>query len=197
MEKYFAQVKNTFDKIDIQPINNVAEAMLKAYENEKIIFICGNGGSSATASHVAGDFIKGVSYNLKKRFKTMCLSDNTPGLMAISNDVGYDDIFVEPLKNFLTPGDLFIGISGSGNSTNVVKAMQYAKENGAATVAFSGYSGGKIKDIADISVHIPIADMEITEDFHMICFHAIKRIIMEKLQIVNASCGEVYDNRVK
>ena len=95
----------------------------------------GNGGSGASASHAAGDFLKGASYGLDKRFKMICLNDNLPSMMAIANDIGWESIFVEPLKNFLSPDDLVIGISGSGNSKNVVNALEYANAQGATTVA--------------------------------------------------------------
>jgi D-sedoheptulose 7-phosphate isomerase len=157
----------------------------------------GNGGSGASASHAAGDFIKGASYGLEKRFKMICLNDNLPSMMAIANDIGWDDIFVEPLKNFLQPQDLVIGISGSGNSANVVKALEYANAQGATTVAMTGFKGGKIKEIASISVHVPVMDMEVTEDIHMVIFNIVKKEMMARLMGDKPSMGGTYDERVK
>jgi D-sedoheptulose 7-phosphate isomerase len=117
--------------------------------------------------------------------------------MAISNDLTYDEIFIEQLKSFLHSGDIVIGISGSGNSTNVVKAMEYARSKGALTVAFCGFKGGKVKDIADLVIHAPVHDMEITEDIHIIIFHAIKQTLMKELKGNNYSMGETYDRRVR
>jgi D-sedoheptulose 7-phosphate isomerase len=114
--------------------------------------------------------------------------------MSIANDISYEDIFVEQLKNFLHPGDVVIGISGSGNSVNIVKPMQYAKEAGAVTVAFCGYSGGKIKHIADLSIHADVHDMEVAEDIHGIVFHAVKQVLRKKLN--SGSYGEKYDARI-
>lgn len=194
---YFEKVSHTLQKIDMDSMNMAVEAMLRCYENGGTMFIFGNGGSGATASHVAGDFIKGISYGLEKRFKIICLNDNMPGLSAISNDLSYNEVFIEPLKNFLSDKDLVIGISGSGNSENVVKALQYAKDHNAETIAFCGFNGGKISKIADIQVHAPIADMEVTEDIHLVIFHAVKQQLMHHLKGSETSMGEKYDKRIE
>jgi D-sedoheptulose 7-phosphate isomerase len=197
IENYLALVKDTIDKLDRSQIEKTAEAFMRVYEAGKTIYIFGNGGSAASATHACGDFVKGASYGLEKRFKVMSLVDNLPALMAIANDISYDDIFIEQLKNFLQPGDLVIGISGSGNSVNVVKAMEYAKQKGVQTIAFCGYKGGKIKEIADISVHSVAMDMEVAEDIHMMVFNVIKKEVMRRLHGGNTSMGSTYDQRVK
>lgn len=194
---YLELVKATLNQLDINQINALAEAFYRTYENGGIIYTMGNGGSGASASHAAGDFLKGASYGLEKRFKIICLNDNLPSMMAIANDIGWDDIFVEPLKNFLSPKDLVIGISGSGNSKNVVKALAYANEIGATTVAMTGFKGGKIKEIASLSVHAPVMDMEVTEDVHMVIFNIVKKEMMARLMGDNPSMGGTYDDRVK
>jgi D-sedoheptulose 7-phosphate isomerase len=194
---YFSRLSETIDKLDIQVIEQLVELLLRARDRENTVFIFGNGGSAATASHITGDFLKGISYELEKRFRVMCLSDNTSGLTAISNDLGYEDIFVEQLKVFLKKDDLVIGISGSGNSVNVVKAMEFAAGKGARTVALCGYKGGKIRELADLVIHVPINDMEITEDIHIIIFHAVKQVLIKKLKGENYSMGHIYDSRVK
>ena len=194
---YFNRVSETLNHMDTDAITKLVKLLLKARENENTIFIFGNGGSGATASHVTGDFLKGISYGLDKRFRVQCLNDNISGMMAISNDLSYEEIFIEQLKGFLKEDDVVIGISGSGNSANVVKAMEYARSHGAHTVAFCGYKGGKIKDIAEIVIHAPIHDMEITEDIHIIVFHAIKQVMMKELKGDNSSMGATYDDRIK
>jgi D-sedoheptulose 7-phosphate isomerase len=194
---YFSRLSETLKKLDIQVIEQFVDALLQARDTENTVFIFGNGGSAATASHVTGDFLKGISFELDKRFRVMCLSDNTAGITAISNDLGYEDIFVEQLKVFLKKNDLVVGISGSGNSVNVVKAMEYAGRQGAKTVAMCGFNGGKIKELADLVIHIPISDMEITEDIHIIIFHAIKQVLNRKLKGDNFSMGSIYDARLK
>ncbi len=195
--EYFKRLAETLDKVDTEAIEKMAGMLLNAREEGNTIFIFGNGGSGATASHVTGDFLKGISYQLDKRFRVQCLNDNDSGMMAISNDLSYEEIFIEQLKVFLRKDDLVIGISGSGNSANVVKAMQYAKTEGAKTIAFCGYKGGKIRELADLVVHAPVQDMEITEDVHIIIFHALKQSLMRRLKGDDFSMGSTYDERVK
>jgi D-sedoheptulose 7-phosphate isomerase len=197
IENYLALVKDTIDKLDRSQIEKTAEAFMRVYHAEKTIYIFGNGGSAASATHACGDLVKGASYGLEKRFRVMSLVDNLPALMAIANDSSYDDIFIEQLKNFLQPGDLVIGISGSGNSVNVVKAMEYAKQKGVQTIAFCGYKGGKIKEIADLSIHSVAMDMEVAEDIHMVVFNVLKKEVMRRLHGGNTSMGSTYDARVK
>lgn len=194
---YFKRLSETLDKVDTDTIEKLAGLLMKAREQGNTIFIFGNGGSGATASHVTGDFLKGISYQLDKRFRVQCLNDNDSGMMAISNDLSYEEIFIEQLKAFLRKDDIVIGISGSGNSANVVKAMQYANEMGAKTVAFCGYKGGKIRELANLIVHAPVQDMEITEDVHIIIFHALKQSLMRRLKGDDFSMGRTYDERVK
>ncbi|MFO7655635.1 MAG: SIS domain-containing protein [Bacteroidales bacterium] len=194
---YFNKVADTLKKIDQGTLDKMVQAIFDCRENGNTIYIFGNGGSAATASHVAGDFMKGISYQLEKRFRVICLNDNIPGTSAISNDLSYDEVFIEPLKTFLTKNDLVIGISGSGNSVNVVKAMEFAKSVGAVTIAVCGYKGGKIKEIADIAVHAPVNDMEVAEDIHLVLFHAVKQNIIRQLKGENYSMGYNYDKRVQ
>jgi D-sedoheptulose 7-phosphate isomerase len=195
--EYFNRLSDTLHRIDTEAIEKLAELLLEAREKEETIFIFGNGGSAATASHVTGDFLKGISYQMDKRFRVQCMNDNISGMMAISNDLTYEEIFIEQLKAFLQKDDIVIGISGSGNSANVVKAMDYARSLGARTVAFCGYRGGRIKDIADLVIHVPINDMEITEDIHIIIFHALKQSLIRRLKGNGFSMGKTYDERVK
>jgi len=197
IDTYFDTVIQTLKRIDSSSISSTTDAFLECYKKGKTIYIFGNGGSGATASHVAGDFVKGVSYGLEKRFRMICLNDNYSALAAISNDLSFDEIFVEQLKNFLNEDDLVIGLSGSGNSKNVVKAFEFAKTKNAKTIALCGFSGGKIKMMADIAIHIPIANMEVTEDIHLIVFHTLKHELTKLLRGSNASMGSQYDERVK
>jgi D-sedoheptulose 7-phosphate isomerase len=197
IENYLALVKDTIDKLDRAQIEKTVEAFMRVYHAGNTIYIFGNGGSAASATHATGDLVKGASFGLEKRFRVMSLVDNLPALMAIANDISYDDIFVEQLKNFMKPGDLVVGISGSGNSVNVVKAMEYAKQMKVETVAFCGYKGGKISTIADIVVHSVAMDMEVAEDIHMIVFNVIKKEVMRRLNGSNKSMGSTYDARVK
>ena len=194
--EYFDRLSQTLVKLDIKQLEIVVDKLMKCRENGNYIYIFGNGGSAANASHIAGDFLKGISYNLEKRFKIICLNDNLAGTTAITNDLSYDEVFIEQLKTFAGKGDLIIGISGSGNSENVVRALEYAREKGIQSVAVCGYKGGKIIDIADTAIHVPVNDMEITEDIHTIVFHAIKQEIIYRLKGADYSMGNEYDKRV-
>ena len=195
-KQYIELVKSTLDALDAKALESLVNAFHSTYEKGGNIYTMGNGGSGASASHAAGDFLKGASYGLDKRFRMICLNDNLPSMMAIANDIGWESIFVEPLKNFLSSNDLVIGISGSGNSKNVVNAIEYANEQGATTVAMSGFKGGKISQIATIDVHAPVMDMEVTEDVHMVIFNIVKKQMMARLMGDNPSMGDTYDQRV-
>ncbi len=196
IKQYLDSVNRTISTISLEQIDAFVQLLLEVYQQGRTVYVFGNGGSSATASHFCGDLIKGVSYGLDKRFRAVCLNDNLPALMAIANDISYDDIFVEQLKNFLNPGDVVIGISGSGNSTNVVKAIEYANQQGAKTVAICGFKGGKMKEVAHLSIHANVNDMEVSEDIHhLILTHCVKRIMTKELN--NTNLGKEYEKRIE
>lgn len=180
---YIEEEKKVLDALPVEDISEVMNVLEGARLNGRRIFTCGNGGSASTASHMGSDFNKGISLDLDIKYDVECLSDNVPMMMAVSNDIGYDDIFVIPLKNKLKAGDVVLGISGSGNSENVLRAIEYANENGAETIGFTGYSGGKLKEIAKHSVHVNIDNMQITEDIHLVLNHMMMYILsgMEKI----------------
>ena len=175
--QYIEMEKQVLDALPVEEINHVMNVLEQARMERKRIFICGNGGSASTASHLECDFNKGISYEQELKYDIECLSDNVPMMMAIANDIGYDDIFVVPLKNKLKRGDVVIGISGSGNSENVLRAFQYANDMGAETVAFTGYSGGKLKQLAKYNIHIAVDNMQITEDIHLVLNHMMMYIL--------------------
>ncbi len=174
---YFEREKATLDAICKEDLNTLMNLLMEAREYGKNIFIMGNGGSAATASHYVCDFNKGISLGKEKMFKFICLNDNIPTMLAYANDLSYADVFVGPLKNFMQAGDIVIGISGSGNSENVVRAIQYANEHGGVTVGLTGYTGGKMKQISRYNVHVPVNDMQITEDLHMVLDHCMMKIL--------------------
>jgi D-sedoheptulose 7-phosphate isomerase len=174
---YFTRLKNAVDAIDKEDLNTLMNVLVEAKNEKKQIFIMGNGGSAATASHYVCDFNKGISHGKEKKFKFICLNDNIPSLMAYGNDISYDEIFVNPLKTYFNEGDLVIGVSGSGNSENVIRAIQYANDNGGLTIGLTGFSGGIVKRLCKYNVHIPIDDMQITEDLHMVLDHCMMKIL--------------------
>lgn len=177
LKEYCEREIAVINNLNMNSINQVMNILETARLEEKNIFICGNGGSAATASHYCCDFNKGVSENQEKKYNFECLNDNIPTLMAISNDIGYEEIFRFPLKNKMKSGDILIGISGSGNSKNVVNAMEYAKSIGGTTIAIVGYSGGKMKKIADYNIHVNINNMQISEDIHMMLDHMMMYVL--------------------
>ena len=179
---YMEREKQVMDAVSKNDLSLVMNLLEEARKDGRQIFIMGNGGSAATASHYVCDFNKGVSMNQKRRYRFICLNDNIPTLMAYANDVSYDDIFVAPLQNYYREGDVVLGISGSGNSRNVVKAMEWAKEHHAVTIAFTGYDGGNLKQIARYGVHIPVMDMQITEDLHMMLDHCMMQILCQETE---------------
>jgi D-sedoheptulose 7-phosphate isomerase len=174
---YFNLLMRTTEKLDREEINVFLNLLLKARNEERRIFIMGNGGSAATASHFACDFNTGCSCGSGKPFRFVCLNDNIPIVTAYANDVGYAHVFVEQLKRLFFPGDTVAAISGSGNSENVLRAVEYANDNGGITIGITGFDGGKLKKIARYSVNIPIDDMQITEDLHMVLNHLSMKII--------------------
>ena len=158
-------------RLDIDEIHKAMGAIWDAYEREATIYIFGNGGSAATASHFVCDFNKGVSEKKDRKFNFVCLNDNTSLVMAVANDISYEDVFRFQLLNKLKPTDLVIGISGSGNSRNVIRAVEYAKEIGTPVIGITGYHGGKLKELADYHMDAMEDDMQISEDMHMIFDH--------------------------
>ena len=171
IKTYLETEIEVINNLDVDSINEAMNAIMEAYEAKKRIYIFGNGGSSATASHYQNDFNKGISEYVENKFKFQCLNDNIATLMAIANDIGFEEVFRFQLKNNLEEGDIIIAISGSGNSKNVINAVDYAKSQGNKIIGLTGFDGGKLKEMSDISLHAPINSMQITEDIHMIFDH--------------------------
>ncbi len=182
VREYLELEREILAKISEKDISKVMNVLEEARNNGHRIFVCGNGGSAATASHFCCDFNKGVShdYNQEKRYDFECLSDNVPTMMAIANDIDYADVFAIPLKNKMKPGDVLIGISGSGNSENVVRAVKYANDNGGITIGIVGYDGGKIKALTKHHIHVNCNNMQIVEDVHMTLDHVMMYVLSGK-----------------
>lgn len=176
INNYLLGLTEVIKKLDIQEINQTMNTILQKYEDEATIYIFGNGGSAATASHYVCDFNKGVSLDRKKKFRFICLNDNVPTVMAIANDLSYDDIFSVQLDGKVKKEDLIIAVSGSGNSKNVINGVKKAKEAGCTVVGITGYDGGMIKELSDYYLHVDIDDMQKVEDVHMIFDHLMMKI---------------------
>lgn len=182
IENYFNGLHKVIDKVQTDEIETVIRKLLEVYERDGSVYIFGNGGSASTASHFVNDFNKGLCKNSAKKFKLHCLNDNISSVLAIANDISFNDIFKEQLKNFLNPKDVVIAISGSGNSKNAVYAIEYANEIGAETIGLVGYDGGTIKKLAKYCVHVPINDMQKVEDVHLILNHLITSALNQYLE---------------
>lgn len=168
-------------KIDVEDVNDALNLLYDTMQKEGDIYIFGNGGSSATASHFQNDFNKGISEHTAKKFRFQCLNDNIATVMAIANDISFDEVFRFQLTGRLKPGDIVIAISGSGNSPNVLNAVTYAGEQGCKVIGLTGYDGGKLKELSDISLHVPVNSMQITEDLHMVLDHLMMSVFYKTM----------------
>lgn len=178
---YLALEIEVLKKLDVEQINAALNLLDETRQKKGRIYICGNGGSAATASHFQNDFNKGVSEYIEVPFRFHCLNDNVATLMAIANDIGYEEVFRFQIRNNLEENDVLVAISGSGNSPNVIRAVEYAKEHGCKIIGLTGFSGGKLKELSDISLHAPINSMQVTEDIHMIFDHMMMSIFYKYL----------------
>jgi D-sedoheptulose 7-phosphate isomerase len=164
-------------RVNPAEVKALADAMHHCYENSRFIFVIGNGGSGSNASHFCEDIGKGTlrrqdfDRDDKKRFRIISLTDNTPYILAWGNDEGFERVFLEQLKNLASPGDLLIAISGSGNSPNVLRAVEWANRHGMTTFGCTGFGGGKLRTLAQRSFHVPLEDMGIVESIHLTAFH--------------------------
>jgi D-sedoheptulose 7-phosphate isomerase len=176
---YKTDLLQAIEAIDLAKVNQAIEWFKDARAAGRHIFVCGNGGSASTASHFACDIVKGASFNRPSRFRIMALTEQLATLTAYANDVGYDAVFVEQLKNFAQPGDLFMGISSSGNSPNVLRAMDYANQLGCRTLSLTGRDGGKLGPKAQLNIQVPVPHVGRIEDAHMIVCHMIVYYFMD------------------
>jgi len=179
---YCDGLKKALDAVSSEKFGELIKHLEHAYKGDQQVFVMGNGGSGSTASHFACDVNKGVSYGLEKRFRVICLNDNLPTMLAYANDVSYEDVFVEQLKNFLRAGDLVIGLSGSGNSTNILKAIAYANSRGAHTVGLTGFNGGRLASMVHTSIVVPVDDMQKAEDAHLVLLHVAMQILNSRIR---------------
>jgi len=179
-EKYKQDLLDAINKIDLAKVEQAIEWFKQARAEGKTIFTCGNGGSASTASHLATDIVKGASYGRATRFRIIALTASLPTMTAYANDVSYDAVFVEQLKNFAQPGDIVMGISGSGNSPNVLRAIEYANSIGCKTIGLTGRDGGKLASMAGLNIQVPVPHMGRIEDGHLIIAHMIGYYFMEE-----------------
>jgi D-sedoheptulose 7-phosphate isomerase len=187
-ETYKTELAKAIDTIDLAKVGQAIEWFREARAAGRRIFVCGNGGSASTASHFACDMVKGASYGRDERFRIMALTDQLPTITAYANDVSYDCIFAEQLKNFAEPGDVLLAISGSGNSPNVLRAMEYANGIGCRTIALTGRDGGKLGPMAQLEIRASAPHMGRIEDAHMIVCHMVAYYFMEESGRAASAC---------
>jgi D-sedoheptulose 7-phosphate isomerase len=178
---YLQRLSSTIERMPLDRIERVGEILFRAYEHNKQVFVIGNGGSAATASHMACDLGKNTIGPNQRRFRILSLTDNTPLLTALANDVGYEHIFAEQLVNLISPGDVLIVLTGSGRSPNVLAAMRKARESAATVIALLGFDGGPARELADELVLVPTEDYGLIEDLHMVLNHVLVGYFRERL----------------
>ncbi len=185
LNSYFDDVIQTIGKMPIATMEKIVTALMEAYESSRTIYLFGNGGSAALASHFACDLGKGASNGSSKRFQALAFTDNVPMMTAWANDARYEDIFAEQLINFVRRDDVTFAISGSGNSPNVLKALKVAREAGAFTIGLTGFQGGDMKDLCDLCLTVPSENMQIIEDLHLSVTHAVFTALRAKISRPN------------
>jgi D-sedoheptulose 7-phosphate isomerase len=199
---FLGRVAEEMRRVDPAEVRSLADAVYDCYKHRRFVFLCGNGGSGSNASHFCEDLGKGTlrrcdfDNDHKKRLRILSLTDNTPYILAWGNDEGFDRVFVEQLKNLASPGDLLIAISGSGNSPNVLRAVDWANRHGLKTFGCTGFSGGKLRTLAQQNLHVPLDDMGIVESIHLTAFHWVvddlhRRISLQPEEAVTSGCCDV------
>jgi D-sedoheptulose 7-phosphate isomerase len=184
-DDYRRDLTNSILAIDESALEEFRALLVQARADGKTIYTCGNGGSASTASHFATDLLKGASYEKGERFRIVALTDASSTISAYSNDVGYDIVYEEQLKNFLNPGDVVVAISGSGNSKNVVRALAFANANGAHSVALTGRDGGRLGQVAQLHLNVPEQHMGRIEDAHLAICHMMAFSFIDQESIVH------------
>ncbi len=180
LKEYFDNEIELAGKLDLNRVEELISALERARSEGRRVFLFGNGGSAATASHFACDLGKGTIQPNVPRLKVLCLNDNVPTLMAYANDMGYETIFAEPLITLSERGDLAMAFTASGNSPNVVRAIETARARGLVTIGLTGFDGGKVKSLVDLNLHIPSKSFGHVEDLHLAVCHAICEMLKLK-----------------
>jgi len=185
--EYLSRLQQEIARVDQQAMRTWADLTYQAWESDKFIYVFGNGGSGTTATHISEDLGKSslreddLADESKKRLKIMSLTDNLGWILALGNDVGYEQIFVQQLMNYGSAGDLVVAISGSGNSENVLRAVDWANRHGLTTFALTGFSGGKLKQMAHHALHVDLDDMGMVESIHLCLFHWVLNDVFARI----------------
>jgi len=180
-QSYFEYLSQVVHKLPLDEIDRVCDLLLDAYEYDRAVYLFGNGGSAALASHFSCDLGKGTINGSTKRFRVLSLTDNVPLMTAWANDLMYEEIFAQQLANFIQKDDVAFAISGSGNSRNVLNALRIARAASATTIGLTGYQGGEMKSLCDACVIVPCENMQIIEDLHLCVAHALFSTIRKRI----------------
>ncbi|MBX9719391.1 MAG: SIS domain-containing protein, partial [Microbacteriaceae bacterium] len=188
---YLERVCEEVKRIDRRQVENLCDLIEGRYRSGRFVFIIGNGGSGSTASHLCEDLAKCTlrDFESQRRLRVLSLTDNTPWVTAVANDIHYEAVFLEQLKNLASPGDLLLAISGSGNSPNILKAVEWANAHGMETVGITGFNGGKLKGLAHHGLHAAVDDMGIVESLHLVVFHWVIDDLNRRFSEPAASTG--------
>lgn len=181
---YFVRLKSALDLMPQTELEFLSNALMTAWKEKRQVFIFGNGGSAGNAIHLANDYLYGISRQMGKALRVHALPANSAVLTCLANDEGYDSIFVQQLAVLANPGDVAIALSGSGNSPNILSALQYCRDNQLQSFAILGFTGGKAKSLAHHAIHVPVEDMQISEDLQLVVGHLMMQwLYMHKDQI--------------
>lgn len=181
IEAYLFGMGQVIAEIDRSAVRQAVDTLYDAWLRRATTYLIGNGGSASTASHMMNDLSKFTSFEGVPRFRAIALTDNVPLMTAVGNDLDYADVFVEPLRNLLQPGDVLVAISGSGNSPNVVRAAEYARQTGATVLALCGTPGGKLALLAHTAIRVPSTLIGQQEDGHLILNHTIASALRARI----------------
>lgn len=194
-QQYLARCAEEFGRLDLSQAAGLADEIYSAYQDGRFVFICGNGGSGSNSSHFCEDLGKSTlrredfTNDSVKRLKVLSLTDNTPYILAWGNDEGFDRVFVEQLKNFASADDVLIAISGSGNSPNILNAVEWANRHNLRTWGITGYGGGKLKSLGKNNLHVPLDDMGMVESIHLVLFHWVLNDVYGRINKVGRHAG--------
>ncbi|MFZ0738270.1 MAG: SIS domain-containing protein [Candidatus Acidiferrales bacterium] len=183
--EYIAELQGILARLDTKMIDRFAEAIWRGYEEGRTLYLFGNGGSAALASHFACDIGKGTVAPQKRRLRAVSLTDNVPLMTAWANDSNYEEIFAEQLRSLVHKGDLVFAISGSGNSRNVIRGLEAAREAGAISMVLTGFDGGRVKELCELCLIVPSHNMQHVEDAHLCASHAIFTAVRQRMMHAN------------
>ena len=196
IRRYLDEVRDTLDLLPLERIQEVVDLLLSANYAGSTVFIMGNGGSAATASHFACDLAKGTITPGRPRFRVVALTDNVPLMTAWSNDVSYDNVFADQLSGLMRQADVVVAFSGSGNSPNVLQAVEVARRMEGVTIGFSGFAGGRLSTLVDLPVVVPCDCMEQIEDVHVVLCHLICTVLRERMRRIEPPLVQALDTRM-